>query len=129
MVRPIGQLMVEHRLIGRMARLLDKEQLMMAGASKVNLAFIDSAVDFFRTYADRCHHGKEEDILFRDLAKKSLSQPHKKVMDELVEEHVWARKNVRRLADVKEEYTRGNAAALKEMVEILKALRDFYQAH
>jgi hemerythrin-like domain-containing protein len=41
--------------------------------NRVKLLFIDTAVDFIRTYADRCHHGKEEDILFRNLAKKKTS--------------------------------------------------------
>ena len=36
----------------------------------VDPVFIDTAVDFIHTYADRCHHGKEEDILFKALAAK-----------------------------------------------------------
>jgi hemerythrin-like domain-containing protein len=35
-------------------------------------------------YADRTHHGKEEDILFRDLEKKSLPPNHTKIINELV---------------------------------------------
>ena len=34
---------------------------------EVDPVFIDTAVDFIRTYADRCHHGKEEDLLFKAL--------------------------------------------------------------
>jgi len=41
---------------------------------------------------------KEEDILSRDLERKPLSLEHKKIMGELVEKHVAARKMVRRLA-------------------------------
>jgi len=33
-----------------------------------------ATVDFFRTYADSTHHGKEEDILYRDLIKKAYTQ-------------------------------------------------------
>jgi hemerythrin-like domain-containing protein len=58
----------------------------------INTVFIDIAVDFIRTYADRTHHSKEEDILFRELAKKQLSPEHKKTMEELVDEHAFARK-------------------------------------
>ncbi len=39
-------------------------------------------------YADRTHHGKEQDILFRDLEKKELSPNHTKIMGELLEEHI-----------------------------------------
>ena len=67
---PIGLLMKEHRLIERMVGLLVKELDRTKKVNDLNPVFIDSAVDFFRTYADRTHHGKEEDILFRELRIK-----------------------------------------------------------
>ena len=70
---PIGPLMIEHRLIERMIALLKKESARIRSTGQVNVEFILSAVDFIRTYADHCHHGKEENILFRDLKKKKLS--------------------------------------------------------
>ncbi|MFX1329292.1 MAG: hemerythrin domain-containing protein, partial [Promethearchaeota archaeon] len=89
---PIGPLMKEHRLIEKMIQLMEKEIGKMKKFSKANPIFIDTTVDFIRMYADRTHHGKEEDILFRDLKKKELSPNHNKIMEELVEEHIWARK-------------------------------------
>ena len=87
---PAGPLMKEHRVIERMIELLRKEAERIAEAREVDPTFIDTAVDFIRTYADRTHHGKEEDILFRELAKKDLSGRHQRVMDELVEALVKA---------------------------------------
>jgi len=69
---PAGPLMIEHRLIERMIKLMEKEIAHMKKENRADIVFIDAAVDFIRTYADRCHHGKEEDILFRDLAKKKI---------------------------------------------------------
>ncbi len=94
---PVGPLMIEHRLIERMVKLMAEELPKMEEKRGVNIGFLSEAIDFIRTYADRCHHGKEEDILFRDLAPKPLSPEHKKVMNELVEEHISARKMVSRL--------------------------------
>ena len=68
---PIGPLMWEHRLIERMLRSFESEISQISKQKKVNPLFIDTAVDFIRIYADWLHHGKEEDILFRDLMKKS----------------------------------------------------------
>ncbi len=34
---------------------------------------MDMIMDLIRTYADRCHHGKEEEILFKTLNAKDLS--------------------------------------------------------
>ena len=80
---PIGPLMIEHRLIERMVDLLKKEFHTISETQVIDTSFIEEAIDFFKVYADRCHHGKEEDILFRDLSKKDLSPEHKVMMDEL----------------------------------------------
>jgi len=42
---------------------------------------VDVAVDFIVTYADRTHHGKEEDILFRDLQDKNLLEADRRGMN------------------------------------------------
>ena len=70
----IGPLMMEHRLIEKGIAVLRQEAERIAQGGKVDLLIIDTLVDFIRTYADRTHHGKEEDILFRYLAHKDLSE-------------------------------------------------------
>jgi hemerythrin-like domain-containing protein len=128
-MKPIGPLMVEHRLIERMITIVKEELGRIDKGKKADPVFIDTYVDFARTYADRCHHGKEEDILFRDLAKKKLSPEHKKTMDELVEEHIYARKTVGELVAAKDRYVQGNKDALKDITTKLGALADFYPEH
>ena len=126
---PIGPLMIEHRLIERMVDVLREEMHSIKKKDAVHTELIDSGVDFFRAYADRCHHGKEEDILFRDLAKKRLSPEHKKIMDELIEEHRFGRETVGKLLSAKERYGTGDKSALNEIIGILKKLVEFYPAH
>jgi hemerythrin-like domain-containing protein len=126
---PIGLLMIEHRLIERMIRLL-KQQLEQVGKiKKADPVFIDTAVDFIRQYADRCHHGKEEDILFRDLKRKGLSENHKVIMDELLDEHARARKATGNLLDAKARYLAGDADALRDIVDAITWLVSFYPGH
>lgn len=62
-MKPRGLLMIEHRLIEKMLKAVEKEIGKIRGSMNINPIFIDTAVDFIRTYADRTHHGKEEDIL------------------------------------------------------------------
>ncbi|MFW9877645.1 MAG: hemerythrin domain-containing protein [Candidatus Thorarchaeota archaeon] len=126
---PIGPLMKEHRLIEKMIQLMDAEIEKMKKYQKANPVFIDIAVDFIRMYADKTHHGKEEDILFRDLEKKDLSPNHTKIMNELVGEHIWARDKVGKLVDTKNQYVKGNVKMLDEIIELLKNLVQFYPKH
>ncbi len=71
---PIAPLMIEHRLIERMIRLMDSEAGRIRQGGLPNTDFINAAIDFIKIYADKLHHGKEEDILFRDLAKRDCQQ-------------------------------------------------------
>jgi hemerythrin-like domain-containing protein len=119
--------MWEHRLIERMLISVEAEILQIN--SRFNPIFIDTIVDFIRIYADRTHHGKEEDILFRDMKKKPLSGEHERIMNELVEEHVFARKTVGRLVKAKEDFLKGNAGSLSEITDCLKTLTEFYPRH
>jgi hemerythrin-like domain-containing protein len=121
--------MVEHRLIERMIALLRAEVQKIDGAKRADVDFLLSAVDFMRTYADRVHHGKEEDILFRELAKKQLDPEHKKIMNELIEEHVNARKMVTALLEARENYVNGSSEALKEITTLLEKIGSFYPVH
>lgn len=126
---PIGPLMIEHRLIERMIQLMEKEILNIKQNDEVNVKFVDKAIDFLKTYADRCHHGKEEDILFRELAQKALSTEHKKIMDELLKEHVLGRGYVKNLVEGKERYQARSQEATKIVAEHLRRLVDLYPKH
>jgi hemerythrin-like domain-containing protein len=126
---PIGPLMIEHRLIERIVPVLKEELKRINEKNEVDPVLIETAVDFFRTYADRTHHGKEEDILFRELKKKQLSPEHQKIMDELIEEHVYARKTVGNLLKAKDSFQMGNKNALKDVIDRLNDLIELYPAH
>lgn len=126
---PIAPLMIEHRLIEKMIVLIQREIDRGKQQKRIDPAFIDLAVDFIRTYADRCHHGKEEDILFRDLNKKSLSSELKQTMEELMEEHRAGRKTVAAVVEAKERYLKGDQDALAIILDRMQFLVDFYPKH
>lgn len=126
---PIGPLMIEHRLIERMIEVMKRQLQRWERGGKVDPSFIETAVDFIRTYADRCHHGKEEDILFRDLSEKSISSDHKRIMEELVADHRWGRKTTGRLTEANEAYRNGDAEGASTILDCVKALVEFYPKH
>ena len=128
-MKPIGPLMWEHRLIEKMLASFLKHIDKIEKSKKVNSLVIDVAVDFIRTYADRTHHGKEEEILFRDLAKKELTPELKKIMKELLEEHVWGRKTTAQLVAAKKAYLSGDESKLAEIIDLARQLAGFYPRH
>lgn len=124
-----GPLMIEHRLIERMIRLIEKEALRIRETNNINAVFLDNVVDFVRVYADRTHHGKEEDILFRDLAQADMAEEENRIMDELVQEHVMGRETVAALVKAKEGYLYGDRSALDVVAGRLEFLASFYPKH
>ncbi|MBD3285730.1 cation-binding protein [candidate division WOR-3 bacterium] len=121
--------MIEHRLIERIIPALKHEVESIEKGGEPDPVFIEKAVDFFRTYADRTHHGKEEDILFRELSEKKLNPKHKKIMDELIDEHRTGRKTVKALLKAKELNQAGRKEAVADIVTHLKSLIEFYPRH
>lgn len=126
---PVDMLVEEHKLIIQAVGLIKKEIDKMEANKAVNPNFITAAVDFFRTYADRYHHGKEEGILFKALSQKHLKEPDHKMMNELELEHGFARRTVTALDGAKEDYVAGKVEKLKTVLELLRTLVKLYPAH
>jgi hemerythrin-like domain-containing protein len=126
---PTDLLMNEHRTIERMINPIKKEIAKISNANKVNTELIDITVDFIRTYADHCHHGKEEGILFRELSKKNMSEKHAAIMKELIQEHVYARTTTRNLEKATITYINGNSDAINDVCKFLNDLAQLYPKH
>ena len=124
-----GPLMIEHRLIERMISVIKRVLAQIESTEKVDPLFVDTAADFIRMYADRTHHGKEEDILFRDLSKRPLSAEDQRVMNELIEEHVFGRQTIKKLVEANASYRSGDESAVGEIAESLRTLVQFYPRH
>ena len=126
---PVGPLMVEHRLIEKLMPVIRAATAAARREGRIDPRLVAFVIDFIRTYADRCHHGKEEDILFRELDKKPLAPEHRAVMDELIAEHREGRRMVGELRAAAAAYEAGGGGGLEAVVDRLEALAAFYPAH
>jgi hemerythrin-like domain-containing protein len=124
-----GPLMIEHRLIERMLSVIRRVLSEIELVRRVDPVFVDSAVDFIRIYADRTHHGKEEDILFRELNNKQLTTKDRQIMEELIEEHVFGRQTTKALVEANTRYRNGDETALTDITAKLQTLTEFYPKH
>ena len=135
-MQPIAPLMIEHRLIERLLTLLAREFERIKANMEVDPefafvdpVFLDTAVDFMKTYADRCHHGKEEGILFAALAQKDLTPEHRQLLAELLEDHAWGRKTTTSLVEAKNDYLLDREGALEDLLLHLEEMVIFYPRH
>lgn len=125
----IGLLVTEHRLIERMVKLLSSELEREKTTRVADTIFLRDAVDFFKNYADKLHHGKEEDILFLELGKKSMDGEHRKMMERLIAEHKIARENVGGLLQAAEKHEKGDGKAIDDAISHIERLVALYPPH
>jgi len=126
---PIAPLMIEHRLIERAIKVAAREAERIGGGGDPDPDLLDRLCDFLRTYADHCHHGKEEDILFRDLRNKPLSDEHRRTMERLVADHVTARGLVRDLSAYSAAARQADPQTAARIADDLRALAGLYPGH
>ncbi len=126
---PVGALMIEHRLIERMLGLMRAELDRIGSYGHADPDFIGSATAFIKEYADICHHGKEERVLFARLSEKPIPASLKKMVDDLTQEHVFVRKLTSSLARANESYVQGRPEATADIISSINSIVEFYPRH
>jgi len=94
---PTGVLREEHQLILTVLDVL--QQVLEKGESgEWDIDSMEECVVFFRLFADACHHGKEEDLLFPELESRGMSKEEGPIAVMLAE-HRKGRALVARMAE------------------------------
>ncbi len=62
----------EHRAIERILTVLETAVRRLEDGQNVSPRLIRDAISFIQNFADKCHHGKEEDILFTAMEQKGF---------------------------------------------------------
>jgi hemerythrin-like domain-containing protein len=100
----------------------------LEGGEPLDVSLLESIVAFLRTFADRCHHGKEETFLFPALIRRGVPS-HGCPIGGLTMEHQKGRVMVGELADAIRGYAAGEPPAREDLVKSLRALVAFYPNH
>lgn len=110
---PIDFMMNEHQKILQVLACLERLVWRADDSGRVDDVTAGEMIRFFREYADRTHHGKEEDIYFPALDGKGLSEA-KTLSGDLVREHVEGRELVAAMEAVLPRAAEGDAGAVDE---------------
>lgn len=99
MHRTIEVLMAEHRIIESVLDSLAARAESAREGVDIDRRSIRSFAEFFVEFADRCHHGKEEDLLFVALHRHGMSRDSGPVAV-MFAEHEAGRGHVRTIAEI-----------------------------
>lgn len=73
-------------------------------------------IEFFKVFVDKCHHAKEEEVLFPALVEKENSTATE-LVQVLLTEHTAGRKRVTNMAEALTRYQDGDKSAVFELCE------------
>jgi hemerythrin-like domain-containing protein len=106
----------EHRVIERVLDCLEAIVRQARSAGRVDRQSAQDAVAFFRNFADRCHHGKEEVHLFPALEAKGFPRDGGPT-GVMLYEHEQGRMHVRGMDENIAAAADGEPAALERFIE------------
>lgn len=109
-------MVAEHKLILRMIALLEKNVELLEAGRFSNWNFFLDGVDFIRNYADRFHHAKEEDVLFKALVANGMPEQNSPVAAMLMA-HDQGRAFVRGIEAAAQRALAGEPAPAAEIAE------------
>jgi hemerythrin-like domain-containing protein len=125
---PIEKLMDEHQNILAGIDILAKNTDRLEKGEKVDPRFFTEAIDFIRNYADRYHHAKEEDILFKKMEQAGFPVEGGPIAMMLAD-HVQGREYVAAMEKANERYITGDSSAVDEIAENAKGYVYLLRAH
>ena len=109
------QLKKEHNAVKLTIRVLDKLCKNLEAGQKINIDDLESLIDFYGVFVDKCHHVKEENMLFSAM-QRSLDPSDGERIGALLKDHVSGRNYIRDLSKAVASYKRGENMAAQAII-------------
>ncbi len=125
-IRPTEILKNEHRLIERVLSALTTARQKLENGESVQKAVFEESLDFIKNFADRCHHAKEEKILFPEMEKCGIPVEGGPI-GVMLAEHEEGRKYVKAMSEAMKDYD--SAQSRKTLIDNAKSYANFLSQH
>lgn len=102
----------EHEGVLLSLRILEK----ICAKDRLPIQHVEQLLEFFRIFVDKCHHGKEEDLLFPALEAVGVAKEGGPI-GVMLAEHQMGRNFVKEIGNALDKVKSGNADAAKKVVE------------
>jgi hemerythrin-like domain-containing protein len=126
--KPTDVLEDEHRYILKVIGAVTVLAESLEKGEQVEPETFKNIVEFMRIFADKCHHGKEEALLFPLLEKRGVS-PQGCPIGVLIHDHQTGRTLVTGLTEAAEGYQNGDPAALDAILKNIHGITALYPGH
>jgi hemerythrin-like domain-containing protein len=128
MATPTEILKHEHQIILLVLDAAEREVQRSGETGQVRTEDVAKMVDLLRNFADRCHHAKEEDLLFVKMQERGFSASSGPIAV-MLQEHNEGRRRVKAVADGLAGAAAGDPAAIAQVRDNLAAYAQLLRAH
>lgn len=125
---PTETLKHEHQVILMVLDAAEREAQWIQDTGEVQAEDLDKMLDFFRNFADRCHHAKEEKLLFVKMQERGMPT-HSGPIAVMLQEHDEGRGRVRAVAEALPQARNDDASAIAAVRTNLLAYVQLLRAH
>lgn len=107
-MKSIDVLVKEHEEISKLLDRLEDECIKILEGSSIDYPFFEASIEFIRDFADKVHHKKEEDILFKYMVEELGGAAQKLIQHGMLVEHQLGRHYITELEKHLNEYRAKN---------------------
>lgn len=125
-MKPTEELKDEHRLIERMLGIVASAADRVDRGQEVDPELFRGAAEFFREFADKCHHAKEERLLFEKMVERGMPSESGPIAV-MLHEHEDGRAHVRSIGELAKE--KQGESVRRELVRHLREYVDLLTQH
>jgi hemerythrin-like domain-containing protein len=111
-----------------MLRILESSCERLESGEEVSSEHLGQMLDFIKIFVDKCHHGKEEDLLFPAMEEAGIPREGGPI-GVMFAEHDMGRGYVRAMSDALVKYKAGDPQASAEIIENARAYTALLNRH
>jgi len=125
---PTEDLVDEHKAIKLGLRILEAISGKLDAGEEVEAQDLGQMVEFIKVFADKCHHGKEEDLLFPAMEQVGVAREGGPI-GVMLSQHAMGRAYVRAMGEAVAKYAAGDRSAASAIAENARAYVALLSGH
>ncbi len=127
-MKSIDELIAEHKAVMLSLAILEKVEQAIAKDDSQASSDLAELLEFFKGFVDKCHHAKEEDILFPELEQLGVAR-HGGPISVLLQEHQAGRQHIQDLSVHLSQLQTGDKKAAAQIAMHSRAYIETLSAH
>ncbi len=127
-MKATSDLMKEHEGITLMLNIMSKVSDNIQKNNVLNSEHMERIIEFLKVFADKCHHGKEEKLLFPELERNGIPKDGGPI-GVMLYEHQVGRGHIKNMNDAYSQFKAGDNKALPQIADEIKKYVNLLMSH